>query len=177
MGIFMKAVKIIKNKRPQIIVTQDDIDTAIPKDSGHCMIADAIKHSIPNAKAPTVDVGTIRFTDGKTGDRLTYVTPYFAQQVLQDWDYGQKPKPFAFQLRTLIHIRPKSAIARPTVAFEKRLHVKGEKHGFSESAPVKIGGSPIARPSKGRIRRFGLRERLLSESEKRTDYPLKTNPQ
>src|SRR5437867_8353311 len=87
-----------------INVTDEDIAKAIPSSSTSCMIADGVKHSLPNVKAVNVDLATIRFTDTKTGDRYTYSTPSTVQEALVQFDAGHKPKPFQFRLRTLFQV-------------------------------------------------------------------------
>src|SRR5438309_4940364 len=93
--------------KPLVDVTQKEIDEGAIADSRKCMIAEAVKHCVPNAKSVSVDLATIRFTDGKSGNRYTYMTPYGAQQALVQFDQGLKPEPFSFKLRTLFQVRPK----------------------------------------------------------------------
>ncbi len=143
-----------------IMVTEEDIGKAIPKSSTSCMIADGVKHSLPNVKAVNVDLATIRFTDKKTGNRYTYSTPSSVQEALVQFDAGQKPKPFQFRLRTLFQIRPKSNIARKTPASviievnEQPVKKPGDS-AISVRAPVKISGSTVPRAALGHTRRFG----------------------
>ena len=152
--------KAIHFTRPTIDVTQKDIDIAIRKDSGHCMVAYALKRSLPSAKTVSVEAATIRYTDSETGNRYVWFTPRHIGQLLIAWDYGVNPGPFKFQLRTLLQLRPKSVTA-PTVGYERKLHVKGEKHGFSEPGPILVGGPPLPRaPRPSRRRQFGIRTPL-----------------
>src|SRR5215471_9156838 len=80
-------------------VTQDLIESALPADSGHCMIADAVKAAVANAKAVSVDLATIRWTDPRLGRRYIYFTPPSVQRALLLFDNAVLPKPFTFVLR------------------------------------------------------------------------------
>jgi hypothetical protein len=75
-------------------ITDEMIETAIPKDSAHCMIADGLRAALPHAQQISVDLATIRYTDPRTGRRYIYLTPTPAQVALLDFDQGSKPKPF-----------------------------------------------------------------------------------
>ena len=59
----------------RVSVTRDVIDKAERRDSSHCMIADAIRASIPDAQNVSVDLATIRWSEPKKGVRLMYLTP------------------------------------------------------------------------------------------------------
>src|SRR5215471_8576990 len=92
-----------KSRNPnhlRIKVTSEHIDTAIPLDSGHCMIADAVKADLPYARSVQVDIATIRFTDPQAGKRYLYLTPPSVQAALLSFDAGLKPEPFIFRLST-----------------------------------------------------------------------------
>ena len=56
-------------KGPQITldVTSDIISASRPRDSRHCMIAEALRTAYPAASKISVDLATIRFTDKKKG--------------------------------------------------------------------------------------------------------------
>lgn len=83
-----------------IRVTEKQIATAIPKNSHHCMIADAVKVAIPEATNIYVDVQSIRYTDRKGRRRYVYLTPKLAQHAILAFDQGQKNKlkPFEFRI-------------------------------------------------------------------------------
>jgi Fe-S-cluster formation regulator IscX/YfhJ len=70
-----------KPRAPRVViqVSGDDILWAEKESSSHCMIADAIKRQLPNARHVAVDLQTIRFT---------YLTPTLAQMALLDFDDG-----------------------------------------------------------------------------------------
>ncbi|MGH3094822.1 MAG: hypothetical protein ACRDMV_02335 [Streptosporangiales bacterium] len=90
-----------KNKsspRISVKVTQEIIATSIERDSSHCMIADALAKTLPNASYVSVDLATIRFTDLSAGKRYVYLTPRNAQEALLDFDQGKKPESFTLRL-------------------------------------------------------------------------------
>lgn len=93
-------VRNVVAPRVSVSVTTKEITTAIPKNSGHCMIADAIKAGVPGATLVSVDIQTIRWTDREKGLRYVYLTPRVAQQALLDFDGGIVVEPFRFSLRT-----------------------------------------------------------------------------
>jgi hypothetical protein len=85
----------------KISVTERHINNGHAKDSHHCMIADAIKESIPAALYIMVDLQSIRYTDPKKGQRFTYMTPAAAQRNLLKFDRGDKTlRPFTFSLNS-----------------------------------------------------------------------------
>jgi hypothetical protein len=93
-------------------VTAEIIETSIPADSGHCMIADGLKAAVPHATDVSVDLATIRYTDRQARRRYVYLTPPEAQRALLDFDHGNKPEPFsiaahAAQIVSLPPAKPK----------------------------------------------------------------------
>jgi hypothetical protein len=99
----------------KIEVTEADIDAAIPKDSGHCAIADAIARQVSGATRVTVDLQTIRWTDSDKGERYTYLTPRAAQVLLLDFDQGEREycRPLTFRLDRPIHVNPVTTNSGP----------------------------------------------------------------
>jgi hypothetical protein len=95
----MKVSKRLTAPRPRIDVIQEDIDHAIPKNSGLCMVAQGVYRAVPSAIHVFIDLQTIRWTDRNKGLRYIYLTPRLVQIALYKWDWGIKPKPFSFQLR------------------------------------------------------------------------------
>ena len=83
----------IHSPRPRLDITQDLIDEATRQDSGHCVIADAIKSLVKGASNVSVDLATIRWTDREAGVRYVYLTPIPAQQLLLSFDYGMPIEP------------------------------------------------------------------------------------
>lgn len=93
-----------RNAHRVVEITQNHIDTAIPKDSSHCMISDALKESIPGATRISTDLATIRYS--KDGKRYIFATPRIAQIALLQFDEGVKMKPFRFRLHHALQIIP-----------------------------------------------------------------------
>jgi hypothetical protein len=149
-----------KVKGMLVNVTASIIETAIPENSSHCMIADAIKAAAINKKMRIgkvlVDLATIRFTDRDTGRRYTCLTPQIGQQAIVKFDRGEKPEPFAFRLKPTL-ITEKAHRDRTNV-HKGKPYIATNKEG---SAPVVIGPhKPIA--SIGLRRQFGVRRLGLS---------------
>jgi hypothetical protein len=157
-----KAAKKMEAKRKRltspeasVFVTQEDIDKAIPQDSSHCMIADAIKRSVPGAARVSVDLATIRWTDPEKNLRYTYLTPRLAQGPLLAFDKGERPEPFSFNLTRAAQITRAGVIkkGRPDELGRKRV----QKEGTTGSVPTVIGGRPPPVFARGARREFGLR--------------------
>jgi hypothetical protein len=78
-------------------VTQDMIDAAVRKNSSRCVVAAAIATRFPNASRITVDVHSIKFTNGPR--RYTYLTPPKVMDYIVAFDAGDNLHPFRFRLR------------------------------------------------------------------------------
>ena len=66
MSIPRRAINRLHSPQLTINVTEADIAKAIKRDSNHCMIADAIKHTVPGVRNVSVDLQTIRWSDPQT---------------------------------------------------------------------------------------------------------------
>ena len=77
-------------------VTQADIDQAMRKKSGKCVLATAVARSIEGATRIDVDLQTIRFT--VDGERRVYLTPPGASGYVIGFDAGDPIHPFGFRL-------------------------------------------------------------------------------
>jgi hypothetical protein len=88
-------------RAPQVSlnVPEEIIASATLRDSSHCMIADAIRAAVPNARSITVDIQTIRWSDDNRELRYIYMTPRVAQLAIIEFDQGNAPAPFTFMLR------------------------------------------------------------------------------
>jgi hypothetical protein len=107
------AKQLSKESRSPVVtvhVRDKDIREAIPADSSHCMIADAIQSQVKGATRVSVDIQTIRWTDAKKKLRFIYLTPPAAQWAILRFDEGKRPEPFALHLRggQVIEARPKT---------------------------------------------------------------------
>jgi hypothetical protein len=102
----------------RVDITKDLISDAVKNDSGHCMVAEAVKLAYPNAKNVGVDVFTIRFSDPKSKQRYIYQTPEIARVAIIRFDMGVKPEPFNFVLRggQVVAQRPPSKHGKRTPA-------------------------------------------------------------
>lgn len=89
-----------KGPKLRLHVTEEIIAASLAKDSQHCMIAEALRASRPDAKTISVDLQTIRFTDSARGLRYSYLTPRIAQVHLVNYDQGRRPPEFSFVLRS-----------------------------------------------------------------------------
>lgn len=158
-----EAKKKYLKRAPRLLirVTQGHIDTALPKDSEHCMIADAIKAAVPSARRVSVDLQTIRFSDPKRGLRYVYLTPRLPQEALIDFDEGKKVSPMQFRLAKAAQI---ISMQRGPSGKQKPVHDLGRKHlAFTETekkqgnVPTVMGGRtpPVSR--RGKRREFGIR--------------------
>lgn len=150
--------------RVSIRVKQVHIDTAVPKHSSHCMIADAIKEAVPNAGKVSVDLQTIRWSDYGKGLRYTFLTPRPASVALVQFDQGVKPKPFSFRLRGALV----TTLKTKGDGKRKSIHKFGPRHLSISNAdqgngliPDVIGGRPP--PKFGTRREFGMRGLSLNE--------------
>lgn len=135
--------------RLNISITGEVIGSAVRRNSGHCMIADAVRNSaiaagmLPSAIA--VDLQTIRVTDRKTSRRYIYLTPRRGQVALLDFDQGvEQIEPFDLQLRNGQVI----STQKPELVTNESGRVK------------RTGGKAPPRPSSvgtGQRREFGIR--------------------
>jgi len=93
-----KPPRAFRAPRIQIQITEENINLAERDSSAHCMIADAIKRNVPEAKHILVDLQSIRWTDTTKSRRFTYLTPRVAQVALIAFDQGVHDQPFRFVL-------------------------------------------------------------------------------
>jgi hypothetical protein len=161
------------------------IESALPENSAHCMIAEGVKAAYPKARRVSVDLATIRFTDPATNTRFIYLTPRPAQLALLDFDHGDHPEPFTVQASVAQVVAAKASAAKgtteaaakgPTGPAKKRTRkravlIENTRSG-SRRVPIKVGGNappmgvlargsgsnkPRAGARTGQIRSFGLK--------------------
>jgi hypothetical protein len=103
------------NKQIKIEVTEADFLRAVPRNSGHCAISDAIRRQVPDATAITTDLQSIRWTNRKKGERYIYFTPRTGQLALINFDQGEREalQPFTLHLRNP-HVVPVTTGGRPS---------------------------------------------------------------
>src|SRR5262245_37879301 len=92
-----KRVRGLMSPKFTVHITEGILASAQQRDSGHCMIAEAVKAARPTAKAVSVDIQTIRFTEGER--RYIYLTPRKAQVAIVKFDKGEKQQPWRMSLR------------------------------------------------------------------------------
>jgi hypothetical protein len=157
------AVPEPKIGRVTVSVTAEHIERAIPMDSSHCMIADAIKAAVPKAKSVSVDLASIRWTDPRAGKRYLYLTPPSVQQALIRFDNGQKPTPFRFTLRQPAQVGNSGAEA--TKRGGRVTHGVAQVTTDDRDLPTKIGGTlPPIGPLTNEEKRGRHRDRLPDQA-------------
>jgi hypothetical protein len=149
----------------RVQVTAEHIALAVPRNSGHCMIADAVKEAVPDARNVSVDIQTIRFTRNRR--RYVYLTPRPCQVSLLRFDDGEQPEPFRFHLGRPAQIRAVGGHRKPTVGPpESSEVVPTVRDGKTPPLGPLLGGdrsvtrhaaSDGNRRATGQIRAFGLR--------------------
>jgi hypothetical protein len=159
---------------PRVRVTVSDviIEQAVPRDSGHCMVADGISASVPGSTHASADIATLRFSDPEKGLRYIYLTPRSVQEKLIGFDMGLKPEPFSFELRAgqTVRMNRRDRVTKK----RSRSQGPGQEHGLDtahrmlkrgDGVPDIVGGEPPptgalaggAGIPAGRRRSFGLR--------------------
>ena len=66
---------------------------------GDRIVTEAVHAARPEVRNVAVDPGTIRWTDPKTGRRVTFATPAVVRDALLGLARGAAPEPFRFILR------------------------------------------------------------------------------
>jgi hypothetical protein len=83
--------------------------------AGEGIIAEAVRAARPDVRNVAVDLGTIRWTDPKTGRRVTFPTPITVRDALFAFARGVGPGPFRFILGRAAHaarpVRPALPLA------------------------------------------------------------------
>ena len=140
-----------------IEVTQDHIDESTQRDSSHCMIAEAIKDTIPGVKRVSVDLATIRYT--YKGKRYVHLTPRPGQVALLQFDNGEPLAPFKLKLgrpsQVTVSGRGKP---RPSAGVDKQ---GTQRKGGTAPPKGPLAGGDMSGSRgdlrTGRIRRYGLK--------------------
>lgn len=89
----------------KIVVTEDVIGRACQRDSRHCMVAEAIQAAKPHWRNISVDLATIRWTNPRTKQRYTAITPDGIRDAIFNFDQGEPVDPFTFHLQPIHRVR------------------------------------------------------------------------
>lgn len=142
----------------RIHVEGHHIESAQRKNSHHCMIADAIKDALPEAKYLRIDLQSIRFTifdetryrEEGIGVRYQYFTPTIAQHAILKFDQGIKVREFEFTARTGIkrnvpwpHTKKQEKVKRSHANKGIKKHIVKKEREFGICMFEEINGKPI----------------------------------
>jgi len=171
----MPATRRPKSPRLKLEITSELIQDAVPRDSSHCLWAEAVKAAFPDASRISVDLQTIRFTDPKKGLRHTYLTPRTCQIALVQFDQGILPEPHSVVLRAgQVTVSGRQSAFKQTVteagieqrkAASKKGQAVQHRQSLSKTTlrqrggggvPDRTGGKPPPLAA-GKRRAFGLR--------------------
>jgi hypothetical protein len=155
--------KGMKLGQKPIKVTQEIIETAIPTESGHCMVSDGVRPvamlagmRIGKSKnAILTDIQTIRLTDLNTRIRYIWFTPRWVAERILQFDKGVKPEPFTFRLGRPVQIIAPIVKTDGEPKPKRKLYLNTAKNGHTHR-PVRIGRPEMAKML-GVRREFGLR--------------------
>lgn len=164
---------IAKTRRPRapqltLTATAEIIAQAVPKDSGHCIWADAMKAALTEKgikwKSVAVDLQTMRFTDADKQLRYVYLTPRPAQITLLQLEADIRPQPLTVKVRGG-QVTKANSYVKP---FRKPAMPDGNKTELQPNGhiPNIIGGKrpPMAGLAfRGRRREFGMRGVRISD--------------
>jgi hypothetical protein len=85
--------------RTTVIISAEVIEAAgAGLIDGEDAIAAAVRAARPDVRNIAVDLGTIRWTEPKTGRRMTFATPVAVRAALLAFARGATPAPFRFIL-------------------------------------------------------------------------------
>lgn len=148
----------------KLTISHDLIQQSMQRNSGHCMIAEAVKMAVPDARHVSVDIATIRFSDPARNVRFTYLTPRKAQEALVAFDQGDIGlRAFSLTLRHQDAIVTRTGRRRRSQGSPELRHSHGDG---AEGVPRRVGGAPPPRAAlsnlkgakrTGQRREFGLR--------------------
>jgi hypothetical protein len=124
--------------RVEVDVTTEHVNDAERENSGHCMVAEAIKSALPEARTVMVDLQTIRFSLFEKGIRYIYLTPRPVQEKLLNFDLGEPTGPFRFRLRHPVQVLPIGFSSRPNLTKPVAYTVNRSDGTFA-----KVGGNVI----------------------------------
>lgn len=139
----------------KVIVRKEHIDNARKKDSHHCMIADSLKEM--GVQFILVDTQSIRYSDPDTKERLIFLTPPTAQEMILRWDRGIHIQPFAFELGKPVIIKPIRKRWTGKKSTLKKARDKYDAKRRDPMAPRLVKKNLREKPKVTRFREFGVR--------------------
>jgi hypothetical protein len=132
-----------KTKSVDIDVTEAHITEAERDVTGRCMVAEAIKASVPGVSHVQIDMQTIRFT--RNGERETYFTPWDVQNAIVRFDGGDPIEPFTFRLV----FRNRVIVQRSILAeSSKPVEAARVRAGYAKKRAATLATDPDASPIK-----------------------------
>ena len=148
-----KAIRQLK-----VNVSQAEIDMAVPSNSKHCMISDALKRHYGRRISNVVtDKEATAFTERKTGRRYKFALPPLARAALLQFDNGERVTPFTFCARNpIVRERKAHVLASSAKRGAKTPLLKG-RHRFGASGQMSGANNKQRRLTRGMDRFFGKR--------------------
>jgi hypothetical protein len=134
-------------KQFTIELTQEHINLAIPRDSGHCMWADATGDSIAGAMYRSVDLQTMRWTDLVARKRYIVLTPAVVQQSLIAFDQGRRDliKPVTIRVRAAQVVSLRSRVYDDKERAKRKARTVRERAAKREAAVTQTTERPKPR--------------------------------
>ena len=94
-------------RQTTVTVTAEAISAATAgRIVGEHVIAEAVRAARPDVRKVAVDLGSIRWTDSKTGRRVTFDTPATVRNALLGLADGRTPESFRFILGRAARVIP-----------------------------------------------------------------------
>jgi hypothetical protein len=130
--------------RLRVVVTEENIRESVRANSSHCIIAQALKAALPDARHVACDLQTCRLTQGNT--RYTFLTPAVAQAIVINFDQGNDSaiEPCEFTMRP-VHIA-KSGKSRRHCPDPGALKEVGIKAARAPDSPLE-SAAPARKPA------------------------------
>jgi hypothetical protein len=160
------AESVWQNGRRRISVGDTHIAESLQRSSSACAIAAAVREQIPNAVHVSVDLATIRWTDSVKKLRYTALTNFCAQELIVNFDQGEREKlqPISFDLKPVIIARSGSRRRQVPDAGELR------GSGISPASPADPPEAGASR--KPKIPYAGQEKRTVSKPKPSGEVPV-----
>jgi hypothetical protein len=98
-------------RQTTIMISADAIAAVMTgRTDGERVIAEAIRAARPGVRNIAIDLGSIRWTDPKTGRRATFTTPVTVRDALLELGHGAAPQPFRFILGRAARVTRKPTV-------------------------------------------------------------------